>query len=79
MVCDIMVRIVGVSYVPFAQTIPFRLLFGLPVLIAITLWYRLIVTKEEVQNQELEKEGFLVIAGKVPRRYFEKRWYGFSA
>ena len=25
-------------------------------------------------NQELEKEGFLVIAGKVPRRYFEKRW-----
>ena len=27
-------------------------------------------------NQELEKEGFLVIAGKVPRRYFEKRWYG---
>ena len=30
-------------------------------------------------NQELEKEGFLVIAGKVPRRYFEKRWYGFSA
>ena len=30
-------------------------------------------------NQELEKEGFLVIAGKVPRRYFEKRGYGFSA
>ena len=29
-------------------------------------------------NQELEKEGFFVIAGKVPRRYFEKRWYGFS-
>ena len=29
--------------------------------------------------QELEKNGFLVIAGKVPRRYFEKRWYGFSA
>ena len=25
-------------------------------------------------NQELEKEGFLVIAAKVPRRYFEKRW-----
>ena len=44
------------GYVPFVQTIPFRLLFGLPVLIAITLWYRLIVTKEEVQNQELEKE-----------------------
>ena len=30
-------------------------------------------------NAELEKEGFLVIAGKVPKRYFEKRWYGFSA
>ena len=29
-------------------------------------------------NQELEKDGFLVIAGKVPRRYFEKRWYGYS-
>ena len=36
MICDIMVRIVGISY--------------------ITLWYRLIVTKEEVQNQELDKE-----------------------
>ena len=40
MICDIMVRIVGISYIPFAQTIPFRLLFGLPTLIAITLWYR---------------------------------------
>lgn len=30
-------------------------------------------------NQELAEQGFLVIAGKVPRRYFEKRWYGFSA
>ena len=30
-------------------------------------------------NQELEKEGFLVIAGKIPRPYFEKRWYGYSA
>ena len=38
MICDIMVRIVGISYIPFAQTIPFRLLFGLPTLIAITLW-----------------------------------------
>lgn len=56
MVCDIMVRIVGVSYIPFAQTIPFRSLFGLPTLIAVTLWYRLIVAKEEALNQELEKE-----------------------
>jgi hypothetical protein len=30
-------------------------------------------------NQELLKDGYLVIAGKVPRRYFEKRWYGYSA
>lgn len=30
-------------------------------------------------NEELEKDGFLIVAGKVPRRYFEKRWYGFSA
>lgn len=56
MVCDIMERIAGVSYIPFAQTIPFRLLFGLPVLIAVILWYRLIVAKEEVLNRELEKE-----------------------
>ena len=56
MVCDIMVRIVGVSYIPFAQTVPFRLLFGLPTLVAVTLWYRLIVAKEEALNRELEKE-----------------------
>ena len=30
-------------------------------------------------NQELSKDGYLVIAWKVPRRYFEKRWYGYSA
>lgn len=30
-------------------------------------------------NRELEKEGYLVIPGKVPTRYFEKRWYGFGA
>lgn len=30
-------------------------------------------------NEELKKDGFLVIAGKIPRRYFEKRWYGFGA
>ncbi len=29
-------------------------------------------------NQELAEQGFLVIAGKVPRRYLEKRWYGYS-
>lgn len=30
-------------------------------------------------NQELKKGGYLVIAGKVPKRYFEKRWYGYGA
>ena len=30
-------------------------------------------------NVELEKEGYLIIAGKVPRGYFEKRWYGFKS
>ena len=30
-------------------------------------------------DRELEQDGFLIIAGKIPRRYFEKRWYGFSA
>lgn len=30
-------------------------------------------------NRELEKSGFLIIAGKVPKGYFEKRWYGYSA
>ena len=26
-------------------------------------------------NKELSDKGFLVIAGKVPRDYFAKRWY----
>lgn len=30
-------------------------------------------------NVELEQAGYLVIAGKVPRGYFEKRWYGFAS
>lgn len=30
-------------------------------------------------NNELEKEGFIIIAGKIPKRYFEKRWYGYNA
>lgn len=30
-------------------------------------------------NQELAKDGYIVIAGKVPKRYFEKRWYGYGA
>lgn len=41
MICDIMVRIGGLSYIPFATTIPFRLLFGIPAWTAVLLWYRL--------------------------------------
>ncbi|MBR3573842.1 MAG: ICEBs1 excisionase [Lachnospiraceae bacterium] len=27
-------------------------------------------------NKDLEKQGFLVISGKVPRKYFEQHWFG---
>ncbi len=30
-------------------------------------------------NQELEKAGYIVIAGKIPTRYFQKRWFGYGA
>lgn len=30
-------------------------------------------------NKELDKDGFIVIAGKVPKVYFEKRWFGYNA
>ncbi len=30
-------------------------------------------------NKELEKDGYIVIAGKVPKGYFEKRWFGYDA
>ena len=30
-------------------------------------------------NQELAAKGFIVIAGKVPIRYFEERYYGLSS
>ena len=30
-------------------------------------------------NDELQKDGYIVIAGKVPKRYVEKRCFGFSA
>lgn len=33
----------------------------------------------KIMNQELEKEGYLVISGKVPIAYFNKRWYGLDA
>lgn len=30
-------------------------------------------------NKELEKKGFIVIAGKLPIKYFEEKYYGLSA
>lgn len=53
MVCDVMVRIAGLAYIPFIPTIPFRLLFGIPAWIAITLWYHL-QTVEDSVSQETE-------------------------
>ena len=29
-------------------------------------------------NKELEESGYIVVAGKFPRKYFEKRWFGYG-
>ena len=29
-------------------------------------------------NSELKKQGYITVAGKCPRRYIEKKWYGFG-
>lgn len=29
-------------------------------------------------NSELAKDGYITVAGKCPRRYLEKKWYGFG-
>ncbi len=29
-------------------------------------------------NKELEKSGYIIVAGKLPRKYFEKRWFGYD-
>ena len=29
-------------------------------------------------NAELEKDGYLVLSGKVPTAYFYKKWYGME-
>ena len=52
MVCDIMVKIVGIPYISFASTLPFRLLFGIPVWIAVILWYHLPVVKDSMIQEE---------------------------
>lgn len=30
-------------------------------------------------NSELEEQGYIVIAGKLPIKYFEQRYYGLNA
>ncbi|TWV13170.1 LytTR family transcriptional regulator [Bacteroidaceae bacterium HV4-6-C5C] len=52
MICDIMVRIIGLSYISYTYTIPFRLLFGIPAWIAITLWYRLTLKDNESEESD---------------------------
>lgn len=29
-------------------------------------------------NEELEKSGFIVVAGKVPRAFWEKKFFGYQ-
>ena len=29
-------------------------------------------------NKELKKSGYIIVAGKLPRKYFEKRWFGYG-
>lgn len=29
-------------------------------------------------NKELEKSGYIIVAGKLPRKYFEKQWFGYD-
>lgn len=52
MVCDMMARIAEIPYISFASTIPFRLLFGVPVWIAIILWYHLLVVTDPTAQEE---------------------------
>ena len=34
--------------------------------------------KSETMNKELEESGYMIVAGKLPRKYFEKRWFGYG-
>ena len=29
-------------------------------------------------NEELTKKGYIVIAGKIPKKFFEEQYYGFA-
>ena len=33
----------------------------------------------QMMNKELSSRGYLVIAGKVPIKYFQERYYGFTS
>lgn len=55
MICDMMVKLAGMPYIPFASTIPFRLLFGVPTWVAIVLWYHLQVVK----SPDLSEDEYL--------------------
>lgn len=63
MVCDIMTGIAGLTYIPFAPTIPFRLLFGLPALTAVTLCYRL----HAQESAEEPESPAIAIPQRVPQ------------
>ncbi|MCR5748360.1 MAG: ICEBs1 excisionase [Lachnospiraceae bacterium] len=30
-------------------------------------------------NNDLEKQGYLAISGKLPKKYFEKHWFGMES
>lgn len=63
MVCDIMVRIAGIAYIPFTPTLPFRLLFGVPAWIAIALWYYL----QTVKDTAAQEAEFIVSEERLPK------------
>lgn len=56
MICDLMVRIGGLSYISFATTLPFRLLFGIPAWTAVLLWYHL----QTITDSSEKEAGFTV-------------------
>ena len=53
-VYDIMERFMGINYLPFLDTVPFRLLFGIPAWIAVILGYHLLVAKETISQEDSE-------------------------
>ena len=55
MICDIMVRIAGIAYIPFAPTIPFCLLFGIPFVVSSADCGRHFITNRKFHRPEAEK------------------------